>query len=242
MARHTSSSKTPLLLLTVLLASKVLSKPLHQHLHARQAIVTVMAPPVYVNAPPDNGGGAQAVVTVWETVGGPAPSPDPEPKQNQGQGQNQNQDQGSPPEQKPEVKQQDSQQGDSGQKVKGPDSYSDSNFKTQMLATHNYFRKQHDASALTWNDKLAEESRSWAAGCKFEHSGMPGGGENLAAGTDSVGGAVDGWGLERTKYGYGQGGFSMATGHFTQLVWKGTSSVGCAMKSCGMYLFSSDPR
>lgn len=44
--------------------------------------------------------------------------------------------------------------------------------------------------------------------------------------------AVDGWGDERNKYNFNNGGFSEATGHFTQLVWKATTSVGCGRMDC----------
>lgn len=33
-------------------------------------------------------------------------------------------------------------------------------------------------------------------------------------------------------YDYNNPGFSMATGHFTQVVWKGTTQVGCAVQTC----------
>jgi hypothetical protein len=231
MARHSTSRKTSFLFLATLLSTKVISKPIHGHHHARQVVVTVTAPLVMVtqqaqaNGDGQNGNGE----VVWKTVEAPGPSPAPDNNNQQQQATER------PQENKPEDKPQD-QGGDSGQKIKGEDSYKDENFKSQMLATHNYFRKQHDASDLTWNDHLADQSKDWAEGCSFKHSGLPDGGENIAAGYDSVGGTVDGWGLERKQYDFNGGGFNMNTGHFTQLVWKGTSSVGCAVKSCGMYI------
>lgn len=44
--------------------------------------------------------------------------------------------------------------------------------------------------------------------------------------------AVDGWGEERNKYNFRDGGFSEATGHFTQLVWKASTDVGCGRVDC----------
>lgn len=41
------------------------------------------------------------------------------------------------------------------------------------------------------------------------------------------------WGNERDKYDFGKGEFSSETGHFTQLVWKNTTDVGCSAKLCG---------
>lgn len=96
----------------------------------------------------------------------------------------------------------------------------------------NMFRKQHNASALSWNDTLASYAANHASGCVFQHTKGPYG-ENLAAGTDqSVEAAIDSWGKERASYSFANGGFSMGTGHFTQLVWKDTTSVGCGRVYC----------
>jgi hypothetical protein len=57
-------------------------------------------------------------------------------------------------------------------------------------------------------------------------------GENLAAGYANASASVDAWGLEREEYNWNKPGFSEATGHFTQLVWSNTTSVGCGRTSC----------
>jgi hypothetical protein len=44
---------------------------------------------------------------------------------------------------------------------------------------------------------------------------------------------VTGWGSEGQDYDFDDGGFSEETGHFTQLVWKETTSVGCGRVDCG---------
>jgi hypothetical protein len=62
--------------------------------------------------------------------------------------------------------------------------------------------------------------------------GDPGVGENLDLGYSPVITSVNGWGLERTQYDWSNPGFSEATGHFTQLVWKATTSVGCGRTNC----------
>lgn len=63
------------------------------------------------------------------------------------------------------------------------------------------------------------------------HSGGPYG-ENLAAGY--VGGyePVDAWYNEILQYNYSLPGFSPATGHFTQLIWKSSVELGCAYVKC----------
>lgn len=40
------------------------------------------------------------------------------------------------------------------------------------------------------------------------------------------------WGAERTKFDFNNGGFSMNTGHFTQVVWKDATKVGCGITKC----------
>jgi len=57
-------------------------------------------------------------------------------------------------------------------------------------------------------------------------------GENLAAGYANASASVDAWGLEREQYNWAKPGFSEATGHFTQLVWSNTTSVGCGRTNC----------
>ncbi|KAK5630426.1 hypothetical protein RRF57_006141 [Xylaria bambusicola] len=107
-------------------------------------------------------------------------------------------------------------------------------FTSAILNSTNVYRKAHNASALTWNATLASFARSYLskASCKFEHSGGPFG-ENLALGYSNATASVEAWGDEREKYNYGRPGFSEETGHFTQLVWKDTRSVGCERRLCG---------
>ncbi|QRN92792.1 hypothetical protein JRI60_26645 [Archangium violaceum] len=47
--------------------------------------------------------------------------------------------------------------------------------------------------------------------------------------TDAALGATKSWYDEVSRYNFANGGFTAATGHFTQLVWKSTTSVGCAV-------------
>lgn len=104
-------------------------------------------------------------------------------------------------------------------------------FKSTALNITNSYRQQHNATALTWNDTLADTAKDWAKKCGFEHSGGPTG-ENLASGYENVTAGIMAWGHERTSYDYGKAEFSSKTGHFTQLVWKGTTSVGCGRSNC----------
>ncbi|KAH7417468.1 CAP domain-containing protein [Cadophora sp. MPI-SDFR-AT-0126] len=112
-------------------------------------------------------------------------------------------------------------------------SYTDADtFQKDMLTAHNFYRGEHGVKDLVWNETSAEFAADWVKGCRFEHSGGPTG-ENLAAGYANATASVDAWGLERTDYNFKKPtGFSEKTGHFTQLVWGNTTSVGCAVESC----------
>lgn len=112
----------------------------------------------------------------------------------------------------------------------------DLTFRTSMLSSTNLYRFQHNASYLAWNDSLASFAADYASKCIWSHShSSEGYGENLARGYPDVTSAVDAWGNERDQYKFsGSGtGFSEATGHFTQLVWKFTQTVGCGAYACG---------
>jgi pathogenesis-related protein 1 len=108
-----------------------------------------------------------------------------------------------------------------------------------VVEAHNERRARHCAPPLSWSDELAKAAQAWAdslaaRGCAFEHSGSRYG-ENLAAGTESILGpeaVVDMWYREVDDYDFGSGGFSMKSGHFTQLAWVGTSHLGCGAASC----------
>ncbi|KAH8798395.1 PR-1-like protein [Flagelloscypha sp. PMI_526] len=103
-----------------------------------------------------------------------------------------------------------------------------------MLDLHNKFRAERNAPAMKWSDKAAGKAQEWANKCKFEHSGGTLGpfGENLAAGTgDSydAAAAFKSWGEDE------EGDFDPKNpqpSHFTQVVWKDSTEVGCGMAEC----------
>jgi len=114
-----------------------------------------------------------------------------------------------------------------------------------FVDAHNRVRAQHCAKPLAWSDKLAQIAQRWAnalrdKGCAFAHSNGSTG-ENLAAGTSGTldpEAVVKMWYDEVSAYRFPNGGFSMKTGHFTQVVWRGTTHVGCGRTQCkGMDIF-----
>ncbi|BFZ54170.1 sterol-binding protein [Savitreella phatthalungensis] len=103
-------------------------------------------------------------------------------------------------------------------------------FVSQMLDYHNQYRARHGAPALTWSTTLAQQALQWANGKSWSHTPNNPNGENLATGTyTNPAKYVFMWYDEVRMYDYSKPGFTHDTGHFTQLVWKSTSQVGCAM-------------
>lgn len=100
------------------------------------------------------------------------------------------------------------------------------------LKAHNDYRAKHSAPALTWDSDLAASAQSANEKfqCAMQHSGA---GENLAGGYTDVVAAVAAWYNENKDFNYQSGGFGENTGHFTQVVWKSTTHLGCAINSCG---------
>jgi hypothetical protein len=106
-------------------------------------------------------------------------------------------------------------------------------FTSAILNSTNFFRADHNATPAEWNSTIADFAADYLRGnddCDFKHSGGPYG-ENIALGCTEVTGCVDLWGNERKDYNKPE--FSEETGHFTQLVWKNSTNVGCGRRLCG---------
>ncbi|KAF9951853.1 hypothetical protein BGZ72_006705 [Mortierella alpina] len=108
-----------------------------------------------------------------------------------------------------------------------------------ILNTHNRLRARHQAPPLVWNNNAAKWGDNWIRACKIEHSSRQGGklGENLAWGTRGMfknfGSVINAWYDEEKGYNYNNPDNSRGvTGHFTQVVWRETKSVGCAKRFC----------
>ena len=96
-----------------------------------------------------------------------------------------------------------------------------------LLDFHNARRACHDAPPLVWDAALAASAQKWAAACVFAHSRA---GENLCRGYETFGACVRAWYAEARAHAAGANHYSPATGHFTQMVWRGTSKLGCGVR------------
>jgi hypothetical protein len=120
-------------------------------------------------------------------------------------------------------------------------------FDQRILAAHNQERLALGLQPLSWSDTLAQSAQRWAdylaATGRFEHApenrDAPEG-ENLWAGTKGYfapEAMVDAWVREKRFFQPGVFPDNSTTGkvedvgHYTQMVWRATSEVGCAEAS-----------
>ncbi|KAJ3507224.1 hypothetical protein NLJ89_g6429 [Agrocybe chaxingu] len=103
-----------------------------------------------------------------------------------------------------------------------------------FLDAHNTIRASHSAPALTWSTSLAEKAELWADRCQFKHSdGRLSDtlyGENIAAATGdfTIPAAVATFISDEDKYDPANPSYL----RFTQVVWKSTTELGCAVSQC----------
>ncbi|KAI8341562.1 CAP domain-containing protein, partial [Blakeslea trispora] len=98
------------------------------------------------------------------------------------------------------------------------------------LAIHNKYRKLHHVPDVKWSTKLAGHAQTVTDSCVWGHK--IGAGQNIAYGYKSMEAAIDVWYNEGKNYNYGTNSYSSSTGHFTQVVWKSTTEIGCAATYC----------
>lgn len=112
-----------------------------------------------------------------------------------------------------------------------------------IVAAHNLARSQVSPTpqaplgALAWSDAAASVAREWAANCEFGHNSNRGNlGENIFASTAgaprSADYVVESWASEASDYDYDSNSCSGVCGHYTQVVWRNTTAVGCAVQVC----------
>ncbi|WP_372707545.1 CAP domain-containing protein [Brevundimonas sp.] len=120
--------------------------------------------------------------------------------------------------------------------------------ESRLLQAHNFERARVDVPPLVWSDELESEARGWAEELivtgRFAHDpSLHGHGENLWSGwgghTFTPDDMVGEWIAKKAQYRPGvfpnvsRSGNWTDVGHYTQLVWSGTTHVGCAIAARG---------
>lgn len=118
--------------------------------------------------------------------------------------------------------------------------YNKKGLAASFLAPHNAARRAVGLGPLAWDERLASYARRYAAkrsrDCALVHSHGPFG-ENLFRGSGGAGwrpaDVVGAWVRERAMYDARSNTCRGACGHYTQIVWRQTTAVGCALVPCG---------
>lgn len=121
----------------------------------------------------------------------------------------------------------------------------------RVTAFHNRLRAAAGVPPIYWDANLAAAADGFAAELartgRWGHSpqsARPGQGENLWMGTRSgftVDQMLGGWASEARMFRPGRfprvsrDGNWAAVGHYTQMIWRGSSRVGCALRSSARY-------
>ncbi len=120
------------------------------------------------------------------------------------------------------------------------------NFEGRLLASHNQERNKLGLNSMSWDQGLADDARIWAEHLvetgKFEHSvrkiGQKPQGENIWGGTAAafpVETMVGFWLAEKEYFKPGRfpavstTGRAADVGHYTQIIWRETTKVGCGL-------------
>lgn len=120
-----------------------------------------------------------------------------------------------------------------------------SSYAQAILDQHNNHRSNHSANPLVWDNDLANTAQTIGQSCVYAHDTSTNGGgygQNIGAGAspDGVPALItdemynNEIGFFPLPYGQAQPDMSNfdSWGHFSQIVWQSTTSVGCATVDC----------
>ena len=109
-----------------------------------------------------------------------------------------------------------------------------------LVAAHNVVRAEVGVPPLTWSDSLAQYAQEWANKLVDEkrlyHRAKNSFGENLyliSGGEATPQQVVMAWAAEEADYNWKTNSCRSRCGHYTQLVWRDTKQMGCAMARSG---------
>ena len=115
-----------------------------------------------------------------------------------------------------------------------------SSLSHEMLAAHNAVRSRAGVPPLAWSNRLAAHAQNWAnyllAHRQFFHRPNATYGENLfeiEGAAASPAEVVDDWASESRSYNHRSNVCRGVCGHYTQIVWRNTQEVGCAVARSG---------
>ncbi|MCH8858879.1 MAG: SCP-like extracellular [Proteobacteria bacterium] len=131
----------------------------------------------------------------------------------------------------------------------GPLGAAEEDFSAQILAAHNHERAAVGVPPLAWSELLAAHAAVWARYlAQTDRPGhsprdqRPGEGENIwlgSTGAFSPEEMVGGWIAEKSNFqngvfpNVGLSENAQIPGHYTQVIWRGTADLGCALTNDG---------
>lgn len=105
-----------------------------------------------------------------------------------------------------------------------------------MIQAHSAVRVRVGLPPLAWSNRLAALAQDWAnrslARGQIGHRPDSPYGENVFAisgGATSAAGVVNAWAAEARNYEYRSNRCRGVCGHYTQIVWRDTKELGCAV-------------
>eukprot|EP00798_Chlamydomonas_sp_ICE-L_P029532 gene29532-5878_t len=118
---------------------------------------------------------------------------------------------------------------------------------SDALSRHNLYHSRHHAPSMQWSSSAESSAQAWAntmaRECNMYHGGHPGMGQNLATNTHpwTWTGVIDAWYNEVSNYRFTSTPYTDSqgtgvTGHFTQVVWKASTLLGCASAYNGSHV------
>jgi hypothetical protein len=126
--------------------------------------------------------------------------------------------------------------------------FKNAEFVKAVLDEQNSYRTELGLPPLTWSPKLANDALAWARelvrsgkGAHDPQARVLHEGENIWWGTADAYAypqMVDFWASEKKNFAYGTfpdctNSRSAVVGHYTQMIWRNTTSTGCALASDG---------
>jgi uncharacterized protein YkwD len=106
----------------------------------------------------------------------------------------------------------------------------------EVISAHNFYRRDVGTPPLAWSDDLAASAQEWAKQLIETGTFAPRRdrifGENLfevMGGSSTPAEVVSAWASEVANYNHATNSCTARCGHYTQVVWRSTKLVGCAV-------------